>query len=132
MRPADAFKKLLAKALSYPGTFKDHPWDHTVVKCSNKKIFVFVDNDDGFSITCKLPASSDAAITMFSWAEPTGYGMGEKGWVTSSFGKKDDVPFELFLEWLEESFHAIAPKRDLKLLPPAPAAASPARKKKRA
>ena len=43
-----------------------------------------VDKGEGsFGMSCKLPDSAEAAITMFSWAEPTGYGLGKSGWVSA-------------------------------------------------
>ena len=116
MKPRDAFRKLLAKALRYPGTFEDHPWGETVYKVG-KKVFVFmgVDEDDGsFGLSVKLPHTSEAATTMFSFCEPTGYGLGASGWVTARFAKKDDVPVDLLEQWLDESYAAIAPKRKRK------------------
>jgi hypothetical protein len=53
---------------------------------------------------------------MQPFAEPTGYGMGKSGWVTSSFGKRDTVPVELLCEWMKESYRAIAPKKLAALL----------------
>ena len=116
MKPRDAFKKLKAKAKSYPGAWEDHPWGETVYKVG-KKVFVFmgVDREDGsFGMSLKLPQSSEAAITMFSWAEPTGYGLGKSGWVSAHFEKKDDVPVALLEQWIEESYKAVAPKRAAK------------------
>ena len=116
MKPKTARARLLAKALSYPETREDHPWGDTVVKVK-EKVFVFLgpEGDElGFSV--KLPGSAEAALTMFACAKPTGYGLGKSGWVSFSFGPKDDVPLGLVLEWLDESFRAVAPKRLLKAM----------------
>ena len=113
MKPRDAYKALQKAAKAYPGAWEDHPWGETVYKVG-KKVFVFmgVDRGDGsFGLSCKLPDSSEAAITMFSFATPTAYGLGKSGWVSAHFEKKDDVPVDLLLQWLEESYRAIAPKR---------------------
>ncbi len=113
MKPRDAFKALKKLAKSYPGAWEDHPWGETVYKVG-KKVFVFlgVDTGDGsFGMSLKLPDSSEAATTMFSWCEPTGYGLGKSGWVSAHFEKKDDVPVDLLKEWLDESYTAVAPKR---------------------
>lgn len=129
MKPRDAFKALQKKARAYPGAWEDHPWGETVYKVG-KKVFVFMSSgkDDGsFGLSCKLTQSSEAAITMFSFAAPTGYGLGKSGWVTARFEKKDDVPVGLLEEWLDESYAAIAPKRGLKQR--APAKASKSRKR---
>jgi len=58
----------------------------------------------------KLPVSGRWALT-FSFASPTHYGLGKHGWVTSRFTKGDDVPIEMLLEWVDESYRAIAPKK---------------------
>ena len=113
MKPRDAFKALQKAAKACPDAWEDHPWGETVYKVG-KKVFVFlgVDRGDGsFGMSCKLPQSSEAAITMFSFATPTAYGLGNSGWVSAHFEKKDDVPVELLRQWLEESYQAIAPKR---------------------
>ncbi len=121
MKPAAAGKALQKAAAAYPGAWEDHPWGETVYKVG-KKIFVFlgVDRGDGsFGLSCKLPHSSEAAITMLSFATPTAYGLGKSGWVSAHFEMKDDVPVELLLQWLEESYQAIAPKRAAKTPPAA-------------
>ena len=114
MKPRDAFKALRKTARAYPGAWEDHPWGSTVYKVG-KKIFVFLGVDDGcLDLSCKLPQSSEAAITMFSFATPTAYGLGRSGWVSAHFEKKDDVPVGLLEQWIDESYAAIAPKRGLK------------------
>jgi len=117
MKPRDAFKALRKAAKGYPGAWEDHPWGETVYKVG-KKVFVFlgVDHGDGsLGMSVKLPDSNEAATTMFSWCEPTGYGLGKAGWVSAHFEKKDDVPVDLLKEWLDESYTAIAPKRGANL-----------------
>jgi predicted DNA-binding protein (MmcQ/YjbR family) len=106
-------------AAEYPGAWEDHPWGETVYKVG-KKIFVFMGHGDGsFGLSCKLPHSSEAAITMFSFATPTAYGLGKSGWVSATFEKSEDVPLDLLLQWLDESYQAIAPKRTAKTPPAA-------------
>ncbi len=70
MKPRDAFKALQKVAKAYPGAWEDHPWGETVYKVG-KKVFVFLGldkGDDTFGLSCKLPQSSEAAVTMFSFA----------------------------------------------------------------
>lgn len=111
MKPAAAFKALKKHAAGKPGAWEDHPWGETVYKVG-KKVFVFLGNSEGeLGLSCKLPDSSEAAITMFSWAEPTGYGLGKSGWVSARFGARDDVPADLLQQWIDESYLAVAPKR---------------------
>lgn len=113
MKPAAAFKALKKFAAAKPGAWEDHPWGETVYKVG-KKVFVFMGTADGFGLSCKLPDSSEAAITMFSWAEPTGYGLGKAGWVSAHFEKSQDVPVDLMKQWIDESYAAVAPKRAVK------------------
>ena len=75
------------------------------------KVFLFMRADEsGLGLSVKLPESGIAAL-LLPFTEPTHYGLGKSGWVSSSFGPKDDVPTELLLEWLDESWRAVAPKR---------------------
>ncbi|TMA15053.1 MAG: MmcQ/YjbR family DNA-binding protein, partial [Deltaproteobacteria bacterium] len=109
MTIAEAKKKLLKAALAYPDAWKDHPWGETVVKVG-KKVFVFFGLPRaGLHVTCKLPHSFDVALSTLPFAESTGYGLGASGWVTATFEGKDGVPVPLLLEWIEESYRAVAP-----------------------
>ncbi len=111
MRPAAAFKALKKHAADKDGAWEDHPWGETVYKVG-RKVFVFMGHADGsFGMSCKLPDSSEAAITMFSFASPTPYGLGRSGWVSARFERTDDVPCDLLKQWIDESYTAIAPKR---------------------
>jgi hypothetical protein len=60
----------------------------------------------------KLPLSGRTAL-LFPFAEPTEYGLGKNGWVTAKFAATAEVPIEMLLEWMDESFRAVAPKRVL-------------------
>jgi hypothetical protein len=79
-------------------------------------------------LSLKLPKSRGRALE-HDFAEPTGYGLGRSGWISSSFKPDDDVPLPLLLEWLDESFRAIAPKRLLAELEPASSKPRKAKKK---
>ena len=119
MKIAQAKAALKKAALAAPGAWEDHPWGESVYKVG-KKIFFFLGMDDGaLRCTVKLPDSGEAALSMFRFCEPTGYGLGKSGWVSARFEKGEDVPLPMLVEWLEESYRAIAPKKPLK----APAAA---------
>jgi predicted DNA-binding protein (MmcQ/YjbR family) len=102
---------LLGEALGFPGAWEDHPWGDTVVKVG-KKVFVFL-GEDGFSV--KLPESAEVALAL-PGSEPTGYGLGKAGWVSVRVGGADDVPVDLFSDWLDESYRAVAPKKLVKEL----------------
>ncbi len=111
MKPSAAWKALKKHASAKPGAWEDHPWGEPVYKIG-KKVFVFLGHaDSGYGMSCKLSDPSEAAITMFSWAEPTGYGLGKSGWVSARFASKDDVPCDLLKQWIDESYAAVAPKR---------------------
>jgi predicted DNA-binding protein (MmcQ/YjbR family) len=98
-------------ALGFPESWEDHPWGEWVAKVG-KKVFVFINTDDDGNVRVgmKLPASSGHALG-FPFAQPTPYGLGKSGWVTSTFARGDDVPVDLLREWIDESYRAIAPKR---------------------
>ena len=113
MKAPAAWKALKKFAAGKPGAWEDHPWGETVYKVG-KRVFVFLGSaDSGYGMSCKLPDSAEAAITMFSWAEPTAYGLGKSGWVSACFEAKANVPVDLLKEWIDESYTAVAPKRGI-------------------
>lgn len=121
--------RLLQAALTYPESHEDHPWGEHVVKVRGK-VFVFMgmpENHDWLSFTVKLPVSGPIALSL-PFAQPCGYGLGKSGWVTARFPRGEDIPEPLLLEWLEESFRAVAPKKLVALraggTPPAPRGAT--------
>ena len=102
-------------ALDYPEAHEDHPWGHCAFKI-RKKVFLFTSLEDGtLGLTVKLPASNKQALA-FEFAEPTGYGLGKHGWVSARFSAKEKPPMGLLLQWLDESYRAVAPKKLVKLL----------------
>ncbi len=106
-------------ALGLPEASEDFPWGHRAFRV-NKKVFLFLAWDAGvFSATTKLPESQSMALTL-PFAELTGYGMGKSGWVTAKFQGRDEVPVGLLVQWIEESYRAIAPKKLAALVPPTP------------
>jgi predicted DNA-binding protein (MmcQ/YjbR family) len=114
--------------LAYPGATEDFPWGHRTAKV-NGKMFAILSTDEGrLSITLKLPVSHEAAL-LFPFAEPTGYGMGKSGWVTSRFAPQEVIPVELLEAWLAESYQAVAPKRLGQARTPAAKKPAPAKKK---
>ena len=97
-------------ALTFPEAYEEFPWGERVIKV-NKKIFVFMHGSaKELSVTTKLPQSYGAAL-LAPYCKPTGYGLGKSGWVTSSFKKGDQPPFDILKSWIDESYRAIAPKR---------------------
>jgi len=115
MRPAPharlrkPFEALRADALARPEAHEDFPWGDRAFKV-RKKVFAFIDaNAKSLNLTVKLPHSADLALAL-PFVEPTGYGLGKSGWVSARFAPDDDVPLAMLLQWLDESYRAIAPK----------------------
>lgn len=106
-----AYHALTEAARGYPEAREEHPWGHRVFKVRGK-IFVFLDlsEDGSLYLGVKLPQTSGMAL-MFPFVEPMGYGMAKAGWVSVSFKPREDVPVEMMLQWLDESYRAVAPKR---------------------
>jgi predicted DNA-binding protein (MmcQ/YjbR family) len=132
-----ALKELRAFGLAYPGAHTKSPWPGHLDLAVNDKTFAYLSLEgEPFSISCKLPRSSAIAL-MLPFVKPAGYGLGKSGWVAASPPAGEPVPVELFKEWIDESYHAQAPKRLVAQLagasatPPArkpPARKPPARK----
>jgi predicted DNA-binding protein (MmcQ/YjbR family) len=106
-------------ALGLPQATEDFPWGHRAFRVG-KKVFLFLAWDEGvFSLTAKLPESQSMALTL-PFAELTGYGMGKSGWTTARFKGRDTVPVGLLVQWIEESYRAIAPRKLAALVQPGP------------
>lgn len=116
-------KQLLAAALKYPGAHEDHPWGETVVKVKGK-IFVFLgllgQSDGGASFGCsmKLPESGASALMLLPFVSPMAYGLGKSGWISARFKKGEVPPLPLLVQWLDESYRAVAPKKLVATLSP--------------
>jgi predicted DNA-binding protein (MmcQ/YjbR family) len=121
MANLNSLKKIVAilrkRALAYPETTENFPWGHSAFKVKGKSfLFTYLDEKDKFlSMSMKLPLSGNLALS-FAFARATEYGLGKHGWVTSIFKADDDVPVEILLEWMDESFRAVAPTRVLALM----------------
>ena len=106
-RIAQAIRK---HALSYPETAEEFPWGESAFKVKGKTFVFMSDGPDGVSFSVKVPASRDLALSL-PGAEPTHYGLGNKGWVTV---RPDASTAMHVLEFLiDESYRAVAPKRVL-------------------
>src|SRR4051794_41930101 len=104
----------MAAALAYPDAYEDRPWGDTVVKVRGK-IFLFIGaGPDGLSLSTKLPRSADDVLAL-PFTQPTPYGLHRSGWGTSRFGRDDEPPVELLLDWLAGGYRAVCPAP-----PPAP------------
>lgn len=100
-------------ALGLPEAYEDHPWGDTVVKV-NKKIFAFLGAEEPAgdrrpAVWLKLPESHGHALSV-AGAEPSRYGLGRAFWVTIPLdGASPEI--EVLLDWVEESYRAVAPRR---------------------
>jgi predicted DNA-binding protein (MmcQ/YjbR family) len=100
--------RLIAFALSLPSAWEDHPWEETVAKVGNGKVFVFFGGPEGVPcITVKLDESHGHALSL-DGAQPTGYGLGRSGWVTIPIAAGS---LEVMRDFIEESYRIVAPKR---------------------
>ncbi|HEU5331894.1 MAG TPA: MmcQ/YjbR family DNA-binding protein [Actinocrinis sp.] len=110
--PEKVRARLLRLALGFPGAWQDHPWGETVVKV-DKKVFVFLGMDEagenGPRFGVKLTAAHAGALGVDGITR-MGYGLGKAGWVDVRIARAD-VPVEVFEDWVEESYRAVALKR---------------------
>jgi predicted DNA-binding protein (MmcQ/YjbR family) len=109
MPPSPLAESLRTFAFALPEAYEDHPWGESVAKVG-KKVFVFLGSTHGdgeFGFSVKLPTSNDEALAM-PFTEPTGYGLDRGHWVTVR--PPDDIPVDLLLAWIEESYRTVAPK----------------------
>ncbi len=111
LKHADA-KALRKAALAFPQTVEDFPWGHAAFKVAGKKAFLFMSatEEGGFSCSMKLPFRNAEALQT-KGAEPTGYGMAKSGWVTFNFSAKAKPPLAKLIDYMDESWRAVAPKK---------------------
>ena len=106
----DPMAELRAFGLTYPGAHTKSPWPGHLDLAVKDKTFAYLSAPgDPFKISCKLPQSSEEALTL-PFTSPTPYGLGKSGWVTAEL-PEGSVPVELFKAWIDESYRAQAPKR---------------------
>ena len=109
---AEIVATVRAFALALPGAWEDFPWEDDRTAKVGKKIFAFLgraEPRDDHQISLKLPASAEQALALGCCA-PTGYGLGRANWVTIRLAAADCPPVEVLLDWVEESYRAIAPR----------------------
>ena len=132
VKPPPGYQAVNAFALGFPEAYEEFPWGHSAIKV-RKKIFVSsgFDADGAFRMSLKLTESNFEAL-LLPFTEPTHYGMGKHGWVTSSFAADVEPPLPLLRGWIEESYRAIAPKALVKQLDEEglPPAGGPTRRRK--
>ncbi len=96
-------------ALSLPEAYEDHPWEESAVAKAGKKIFVFFGSADEPRLSVKLPESVGHALSLAAGA-PTSHGLGKHSWVTIDLVASDCPDTEVVLDWIEESYRAVATK----------------------
>jgi predicted DNA-binding protein (MmcQ/YjbR family) len=96
---------------------EDFPWGESVFKVNAKKVFLFAGGSDPTKLYMgvKLAEGLDHALSLPN-IERMGYGLGAHGWVGGSFDDGDDIPIDLLLDWLDESYRLVAPKKLIKAL----------------
>ncbi len=111
MDPVALRDQVRAFAAELPEAVEAHPWEDDRVVKVRGKIFVFLGADGGEpgAITVKLPGSQELALAM-PGVTPAGYGLGRSGWVSVSL-RGETLPLGVLLDWVEESYRAVAPKR---------------------
>ena len=103
-----AVQALRRVALSYPEAVEDFPWGDRTIKVRGK-IFLFLGQDkETLNLTVKLPESADAALGL-PFTSPTRYRLGRSGWVSARFPKNSEIPLDMFRDWIDESYRAVAP-----------------------
>lgn len=112
--PSPLANQLRDYAFALPDAWEDHPWGESVAKVG-KKVFVFFGadadappSDAPVHLSVKLPESKEEALAL-PFTEPTGYGLDRGGWVT--IHAPADWPVEMLMDWIAESYRAVAPKR---------------------
>lgn len=109
-------RELRAFGLAYPGAHTKSPWPGHLDLAVNDKTFAYLSIEgEPFSISCKLPRSSEVAL-LLPFCKPTAYGLGKSGWVSAQFPAGKVPPIEMLREWLDESYRAQAPKKLVKQL----------------
>ena len=109
--PVELREELRSYALTLPAAHEAHPWGESVVKVG-KKIFLFLGTESqqspGFGV--KLTESHEEALGL-PGVVPSGYGLGKAGWVSVTLPAGDAADSELYREWVQESYRAVALKR---------------------
>ena len=102
---------LTRAADAFPGSWEDFPWGERVAKVG-KKVFAFLGSDgtEPSAVSLKLPESCHQALTL-DCCEPTSHRLGRAGWVTIRLDRDDCPELDVLLDWLDESYRAIAPAK---------------------
>lgn len=112
------FEQMLRRhGLGKPEATEAFPWGHRALKVRNKAFAFIVGEDDGsVTVSVKLPRSGYQALAL-PFVSPTEYGLGRAGWITARIpplASTQGIYARQALDWLDESYAAVAPKRLLK------------------
>jgi len=103
-----AVQQLRKFALGYPEAVEDFPWGDRTIKVRGKIFAFLAQGDDTLNLTVKLPQTADAALGL-PFTSPTRYRLGRSGWVSARFPKNSEIPLDMFRDWIDESYRAVAP-----------------------
>ena len=116
MSPGALLDAIRAHGLAFPGAHSKRPWPGHDDLAVNDKTFAYLSAaGEPFSVSCKLPYTHEVALDL-SFAKPTGYGLGRSGWVTFEPAPGEMPALATFLDWIDESYRAQAPRRLVKEL----------------
>ena len=112
--PRTTLKQLTEKMLAYGQRFPEvtvgHPWGETTLQVRGKNFLFLRHEGDELSFSVKLPRSAVAALAL-PLVKPTEYGLGRHGWVTCRLTAVAPGIQDQCMEWLDESYAAVAPKK---------------------
>ena len=106
-------------ALSFPEAFEDFPWGVPVIKVATGSkwppLFVWLGERDAEApaIYVKLTESYEQAVAVAGAFPTTMSGVGRWGRLTVPLPVQDE---DLLLDWIDESYRSVAPKRLVGLL----------------
>jgi len=103
-------EKMLAYGQRFPEVTVGHPWGETTLQVRGKNFLFLRHEEKELSFSVKLPRSAVAALAL-PFVKPTEYGLGKHGWVTCRLSTVPTGMQEQCLEWLDESYVAVAPKK---------------------
>ena len=98
------------RAMSYPQTEEAFPWGERAIKVKGKTFLFMRLGDAELSFSVKLPRTANQALAL-PFAKPTEYGLGKHGWVTITMTKTTKALTKQCLDWIDESYRAVAPKK---------------------
>src|SRR5215208_1505261 len=101
---------ILATGRRYPEVTVGHPWGETTLQVRGKNFLFLRHEGEELSFSVKLPQTGIAALAL-PFVQPTAYGLGRHGWVTCRLKTVPAGMEDQCLDWLEESYLAVAPKK---------------------